>query len=75
MRIKLQDEQELFEVCATLLHTLVNVRHSSKKWHEHYGAKLLNTKTYWENRADELLQRLQIDQFDRHEKVKIEIIK
>ena len=35
-----------------LANLLMNLRHSTKHWEEHYGALPRNTKKYWEKKAD-----------------------
>lgn len=37
---------------AEVSHILINLRHATKEWMEHYGAYTRTNKIYWENKAD-----------------------
>jgi hypothetical protein len=58
MHIKVNSEEELKEIAATLLHISVNLRHWQQKWHEEHGSRALERRHYWENKLDDYLAQL-----------------
>lgn len=60
VKVTVKSEEELVELTKKLLHILVNLRHRSTIWHEQHGATNLYAKKKWEQRADELIQELNI---------------
>lgn len=73
MKIKVTSEQELVNVATELLHCLCNLRKFTKLWEENYGVEIKARKKYWEDKADSLLQRLQITEHRTQSQIKIEI--
>lgn len=73
MRVKVSDEEELVELSRELLHILVNLRHFTIIWGEHFGGTNLVNKKRWERRADELLEKLKVSKSYLHYTEKIEI--
>lgn len=73
MRIKVTSEQELVNVATELAHVLSNLRKFQKKWEGAYGVELRERKKYWEDKADSLLQRLQVTEHRNPSQIKIEI--
>lgn len=73
MKIKIQSEQELIDVCTEALHVLSNLRKFTKLWEESYGVDLKARKKYYEQKADELIKRLQVTENRQQTKIKIEI--
>lgn len=60
VKVTVKSEEELVALTKKLLHILINLRHRTAIWNEHYGAKNLHEKKRWEQRADELIQELNI---------------
>lgn len=75
MNIKIDSEEELYEVCKEALHILSNLRHFTKKWSEIHGVELKQRKEYYENKADEFLEQLQVGNPRHSRDIKIEIKK
>jgi hypothetical protein len=75
MKIKIETDDELKKIAEELLHILVNLRHSTKLWSEHYGAELSNKKKRWERVADEFLQKLEVERSTDKKEMQIEIEK
>lgn len=73
MHIKVNSEDELKEIAATLIHISVNLRESERQWHEHHGATLLNKKKYWEKKMDDYLEGLKAIKTVKVEQVQISI--
>ena len=73
MKIKINDEQELVDVCTEALHILSNLRKFTKLWEESYGVDLRRRKKYYEEKADELIERLQVPENRKQSQIKIEI--
>lgn len=73
MHIKINSEEELKEIAATLLHLSVNMRHWQEQWHQHHGAVLLNKKKEWEKRMDEYLEKLGADRSQKLHDVHISV--
>lgn len=73
MKIKIQSEEELLKVATEALHILANLRHFTKKWNETHGYELKRRKIFYEEKADELIQRLQIEEHRTESQVKIEV--
>lgn len=73
MKIRIKDEQELVNVATELAHVLSNLRKFQKKWESNYGVELRERKKYWEDKADSLLQRLQVTEHRNPSQIKIEI--
>lgn len=60
VKVTVKTEEELVELTRRLLHIMINLRHWTAIWNEHYGTKNLHEKKKWEKRADELIQELKI---------------
>lgn len=73
MKITVTSEQELVNVATELAHVLSHLRKYQKKWEQNYGVELKNRKKFWEERADALLQRLQVTEHRNPIQIKIEI--
>jgi len=73
MKIKIHSEEELVQVAAELIHALANLRKFTKLWDESHGVDLKRQKKYYEAKADELIERLQVPEHRNPEQVKIEI--
>lgn len=73
MKIKIQSEDELLSIAAEAIHIVTNLRAATKKYNEHFGSHLKNRKIYWENKADELVERLQVPEHRNLNELKIEI--
>lgn len=73
MRIIISNEQELVNVATELAHVLCNLRHFTKLWNESHGFELKQRKTYYEQKADELLKRLQVTEHRQSNQIKIEV--
>jgi hypothetical protein len=71
MDILVKNNVELMELAREALHILVNVRHHTKYWDEHYGALAKTAKKKWEARADDFLERLKAEKTTRMSEVKI----
>lgn len=59
VNVNINTEEELIQATKDLLHVLVNLRHKTKIWHDQYGSKNLSEKKKWEQRADDLIEKLQ----------------
>lgn len=75
MKITITSEEELLKLAKEALHILSNLRHFTKKWNENHGVQLKQRKNYYEEKADELIERLQIEEHRRESQVKIEVNK
>jgi hypothetical protein len=75
MIVKINSEQELFDLAEELLRIITNLRHYTKLWEESYGVVLRDRKKCWEDRADKLIATLQIQELTRNETIKIEVEK
>lgn len=73
MIIKINSEEELISVAIELAHCLCNLRKFTKLWEQDYGVELKARKKYWEKKADELIQRLQVTEHRNKEQLKIEV--
>lgn len=73
VKVKINTEAELYLVCQELLHITLNLRKFTKLWEEKYGVEIKARKKYWEDKADSLLQRLQIPEHRTQSQIKIEI--
>lgn len=73
MKILIRDEQELVNVATELVHVLNNLRFFTRKWEENYGVELRARKKYYEEKADELLKRLEITEHRQSNQIKIEL--
>lgn len=73
MKITVHSEEELLNLCKELLHITVNLRAATKLWEQHYGCALRNKKKYYEARADELIERLQVTDHKHSHDIKIDI--
>jgi hypothetical protein len=60
MKIKVTSEEELEQIAREALHILANLRASTKLWNEHYGSYYSGRKKYWEGKADEFTEQLQV---------------
>jgi hypothetical protein len=75
MKIKIQGEQELVKTTEELIHILANLRKFTKLWNETHGVELKARKKYYEDQADQLIERLQVEDHRNPEQVKIEVKK
>lgn len=73
MKITIHSEEELIQVTKELVHVLCNLRKFSKLWEQEYGVKLKERKKYYEAKADELIERLQVPEHRQVGQIKIEI--
>lgn len=58
MHLKINSEEELVNVFKELMHLGVNMRYWQKQWKEHYGAENRKAKEKWEERYDNLLEKM-----------------
>jgi inactivated superfamily I helicase len=70
MKAKVNSEEELHQMAADLFHVLVNLRHYTKRWKEHYGANNNNVKIMWEEKADLLIEKLIYNERETNEEDK-----
>lgn len=75
MKVIIKNEEELVKVAAELIHVLANLRKFTKLWNETHGVELKSRKKYYEDKADQLIERLQVEDHRNPEQVKIEINK
>lgn len=73
MKIKIDSEQELIDVAQDALHVLANLRKFTKLWEESHGVQLKARKKYYEQKADDLIERLQVIEHRNPVQIKIEI--
>lgn len=73
MKIKIESEQELINVCAEALHIIFNLRKFTKLWDGVYGKELKARKKYYEKKADDFISKLELMEKRKQEKIKIEI--
>jgi hypothetical protein len=73
MKIRVENEQQLFDLAEELLRITTNLRHYTKLWEESYGVVLRDRKKCWEDKADKLIATLQVSKLNRNETFKIEI--
>lgn len=73
MKIIIKSEQELKEVAEELIHVLANLRKFTSLWEKSYGAILRVRKKYYENKADDLINRLRVPEHDQPHEIKIKI--
>jgi len=73
MKVTVRSEEELMELGSELLHILVNLRYATKAWERDYGANLRDRKKYYELKADELIQKLQLSKSHHAGQIKIEL--
>jgi len=73
MKVVVKSEEELMELGSELLHILVNLRFATKAWERDYGANLRGRKKYYELKADELIQKLQLTKSHHSYQIKIDI--
>lgn len=73
MKIIVKSEEELVNVATELVHVLNNLRFFTRKWEETYGVELRARKKYYEDKADELLKRLQVTEHRQSNQIKIEV--
>lgn len=73
MKIQVTNEQDLIKIAEEAIRVLANLRKFTKLWEESYGVELKNRKKYWEDRADELVEKLKAKELYRKEQIKIEI--
>jgi hypothetical protein len=64
MHIKVNSEEELLQIAKELLHFSYNCRFWQKEWQEHHGGRLLEAKRKWEEKLDELHERLGVTKAD-----------
>ena len=53
-------QEEIWSTLLELAHVLNNLRYFTKEWEMKYGVELKMAKKRWENRADELLRKLEL---------------
>jgi hypothetical protein len=58
MHLKIESEEDLIKEFKELMHISVNMRYWQKQWKEHYGAHNRVAKEKWEERYDNLLEKL-----------------
>jgi hypothetical protein len=73
MKIKIKDEDELISVAEDLIYVLVNLRKFTKLWEGTYGVDLKRQKKYYEQQADELIERLKVQNHKSREQVNIKL--
>lgn len=73
MLIKINSEEELISVATELAHCLCNLRKFTKLWEQDHGVELKARKKYYEAKADELIERLQVTEHRNQEQIKIEV--
>lgn len=73
MIIKINSEEELISVATEALHIISNLRKFTKLWEETHGTVLKERKKYYERKADELIQKLQVAEHKHPEQIKIEV--
>lgn len=73
MTVKIASEQELYDMAAQLLHILTNLRWYEDKLKEQGGGfELRNRVRDWQKRADDLLERYNVEKTTLVQQVKIE---
>ncbi len=60
MKIIIKSEDELVKISEEALHILANLRKFTKMWNETHGVELKERKKYYEEKADNLIERLKI---------------
>lgn len=60
MKIIIKSEDELARVAGEALHIIANLRKFTILWERLHGVELKERKKYYEEKADELIKRLQI---------------
>lgn len=73
MKIKIKDEDELIRAAEDLIYVLVNLRKFTKLWEGTYGVDLKRQKKYYEEQADELIERLNAQDYKSREQVNVKI--
>ena len=73
MVIKINSEEQLVKVATELIHVIANLRKFTKLWEETHGVELKRNKKYYEQKADELIARLQVENHKHKYQVKIEV--
>lgn len=73
MKIIIQTEEELIQVTAELIHVICNLRKFTKLWEEGHGVELKIKKKRYEQKADELIERLKVPEHRQVGQIKIEI--
>jgi hypothetical protein len=73
MKIKVSSEDELLNVASELIHVLANLRKFTLLWEETHGVELKARKKYFEQKADELISKLQVEDHKHPSQVKIEV--
>lgn len=73
MKIIINSEDELIGVAEEALHILANLRKFTVLWETSHGVQLKERKKYYEKKADELIQRLQIPEHRHPEQLTIKI--
>jgi len=73
MNVKIASEEELYDLAAQLLHILTNLRfYESKLKQAGGGFELRNRVRDWQKRADDLLERYNVEKTTLVQQVKIE---
>ena len=73
MKIKIKDEDELIKAAEDLIYILVNLRKFTKLWEGTYGVDLKRQKKYYEEQADQLIERLKVQDHRSREQVNIKL--
>jgi len=68
--VKITSEQQHQELTAELLRVLLNLRFRQKYWEENYGCMAKKEKKDWEQKADQLLNRLGFNEHNRLKTIK-----
>ena len=75
MNLIVKSEEELLEMASELWHTLVNLRHHTRRWEEEHGSVLLATKKKCERKADDLIVKYNIQKTSSVKQINVEINK
>ena len=73
MKIKIESEEQLVEVCEEALHILANYLKFSELWEKHHGSDLNSRKKYYQRKGWELIKRLEVPEHKSVHEIKIEI--
>lgn len=73
MIIKISSEEQLVSVATELIHVIANLRKFTKLWEETHGVELKRNKKYYEQKADDLIAKLQVQDHKQVHEIKIEV--
>lgn len=73
MTIKITSEQELVDLSKELLNALYNLRYWTKRWESEYGVDTKDAKKRWEKKADDILEKLEMQKTDQAKEIKISV--